>query len=351
MLASCGPVSASARKWGACRPPHCGASTLSTRVRDPRHRFDSQQRGLRPRCHHWSTCRRYKLASVVAFQPVLLPLLRSLLLRQHVALLHWTVERRQAHHFTAAWTQVALPWRQRGQQSRLTRANPEISILPGSSLRHTKSQSLPLVSCRDATCSHCLHLTWLALRHTRLESLHAEHVRWLILRVCDPKNQLKMRHGLCRPEKFSPVALRKMRLAQHIEALKHLWVPTHPSAKFSCGALALFTSACRSANVYGSPTRRRGRRLASRTSSRLDRPATAAARGSPHHHQSAIVHVPHPRAPRDSRPRRHTYATPHSGVQLHLSLIYAPLPRWLPSSRGTPRATTPSSRSRISSRT
>jgi hypothetical protein len=51
-----------------------------------RHRFDSQQRGLRPRCHHWSTCRRYKLASVVAFQPVLHPLLRSLLRRQHVAL-------------------------------------------------------------------------------------------------------------------------------------------------------------------------------------------------------------------------------------------------------------------------
>ena len=122
------------------------------------HRFDSQQRGLRTRCRHWSTCRRYKLVSVVAFQPVLLPLLSSLLLRQHVALLHWTVERgdKLTVRFTAAWAQVALPWRQWGQQSRLTRANHEISILPGSSLRHTKSQSLPLVSCRDATCSHCV---------------------------------------------------------------------------------------------------------------------------------------------------------------------------------------------------
>ena len=180
------------------------------------HRFDSQQRGLRTRCRHWSTCRRYKLVSVVAFQPVLLPLLSSLLLRQHVALLHWTVERgdKLTVRFTAAWAQVALPWRQWGQQSRLTRANHEISILPGSSLRHTKSQSLPLVSCRDATCSqsHCLHLTWLGTAPHPLGS-PAEHVRWLILRVCDPKNQLKMRHGPCRPEKFSPAAPRKMRLS------------------------------------------------------------------------------------------------------------------------------------------
>ena len=141
----------------------------------------------------------------------------SSLLGQHVS--RWCtarLRREATPRGLTARAEVALPrWHwQREQQSRLTRANPEISILPGSSLRHTKSQSLPLVSCRDATCSqsHCLHLTWLGTAPHPLGS-PAEHVRWLILRVCDPKNQLKMRHGPCRPEKFSPAALRQMRLS------------------------------------------------------------------------------------------------------------------------------------------
>ena len=180
-----------------------------------RHRFDSQQRGLRPRCRHWRSFSRYKLASVVAFNQGFF----HFYARCWVSMSRWCTARlrREAtsRGLTARAEVALLRWhRQREQQSRLTRANPEISILPGSSLRHTKSQSLPLVSCRDATCSqsHCLHLTWLGTAPHPLGS-PAEHVRWLILRVCDPKNQLKMRHGPCRPEKFSPAALRQMRLS------------------------------------------------------------------------------------------------------------------------------------------
>jgi hypothetical protein len=117
--------------------------------------FDSQQRGLRPRCLHWSSSSRYKLASVVAFNQGFF----HFYARCWVSMSRWCTARlrREAtsRGLTARAEVALLRWhRQREQQSRLTRANPEISILPGSSLRHTKSSRCLAVLLAAAQAIH-----------------------------------------------------------------------------------------------------------------------------------------------------------------------------------------------------